>query len=144
MDAMSDDMSSFSTLLSSLIVESSVPKMILRTTMKLNDSNYLLWAQAFYIFIGAQNKLTYLLQSPLAATDPTYATWIFGDYWMMTWLLNNLGEKISGSVTFLTTAKEMWDTLKIIYGNEKNLSRIFEIYECLFELKGLIDELKMH
>ena len=56
---------------------------------------------------------------------------------------------------FLTTAKEMWNTQ---YGNEKNPSRVIEIYEHLFELKqgdksvsefygelkGLIDELEMH
>ena len=59
---------------------------------------------------------------------------------------------------FLTTAKEMWETLKVMYDNEKNPSRVFEIYEHLFELKqgdrfvpelygelkGLIDELEMH
>jgi len=37
-------------------------------------------------------------------------------------------EKISGSVMFLTTGKEMWYTLKVMYGNEKNPSRVFEIY----------------
>ena len=59
---------------------------------------------------------------------------------------------------FLTTAKEMWDTLKVMHGNEKNLSRVFKIYERLFELKqgdrsmpefyselkSLIGELEMH
>ena len=51
---------------------------------------------------------------------------------MMTWLLNSVEEKISGSVMFLTTAKEMWDTLKVMYDNEKNPSRVFEIYKrCL-------------
>jgi len=48
--------------------------------------------------------------------------------------------------------------MKVIYGNEKNPSRVFEIYERLFELKqrdrsvlefyeelkSLIDELKIH
>ena len=77
---------------------------------------------------------------------------------MMTCLLNSVEEKISGSVMFLTTAKEMWDTLKVMYDNEKNPSRVFEIYERLFELKhedrsvpefygklkGSIDELKIH
>ena len=53
----------------------------------------------------------------------------------MTWLLNSLEEKISGSVMYLTTAKEMWNTLKVMYGNEKNLSMVFEIYERLFDLK---------
>jgi len=77
---------------------------------------------------------------------------------VMTWLLNSLEEKISGSVMFLTTAKEMWDTLKMMYENEKNPWRVLEIYERMFELKrgdkfvlefygelkSLIDELKMH
>jgi len=54
---------------------------------------------------------------------------------MMTWLLNSLEKKISISVMFLTIAKEMWDTLKVMYGNEKNPSRMFEIYEKLFDLK---------
>ena len=59
---------------------------------------------------------------------------------------------------FLTTAKEIWDTGKVMYRNEKNLSRVFEIYERLFELKqgdrsmseiygelkSLLDELKIY
>ena len=53
----------------------------------------------------------------------------------MTWLLNSLEEKINGTIMFLTTAKEMWDTLNVMYDNEKNPSRVFEIYERLFELK---------
>jgi len=91
--------------------------------------------QAFRIFIGAQNKLAHLLQSLPAATYLIYVTWLTGDYSVITWLPNSLEEKISYSVMFLTTAKEMWDTLKVMYENEKNPSRVFEIYECLFELK---------
>jgi len=117
------------------MVETSVPKTMLGTTVKLNGSNYLLWAQVFCIFIGAQSKLAHLLQAPPATTDPTYVTWLIGDYSKMTWLLNSLEKKISGSVMFLTTAKKMWDTLKVMYDNEKNLSRVFKIYERLFELK---------
>jgi len=85
-------------------------------------------------------------------------TWLTVDYYVMTWIFNSLEEKISCSVIFLTTAKEMWDTLKVMYDNKKNPSRVFEIYERLFELKqggrsvpefynelkGLIDELEMH
>jgi len=53
----------------------------------------------------------------------------------MTWHLNSLKEKISGSVGFLSIAKEMWDILKMMYENARNYSRVFKIYECLFELK---------
>jgi len=108
------------------------PKAILGTIVKLNGSNCLLWVQAFHMFIGVQNKLAHLLNPSPATTDET---WFFSEYCVMTWLLNKLGEKISGSVIFLTTVKEMWDTLKMMYENEKNPLRIFEIYERLFELK---------
>ena len=69
---MSSDMSSSSTRILSLIIETSIPKTMLGTMMKLNGFNYLLWAQALRIFIGDQNKLAHLLQSPPAATDLTY------------------------------------------------------------------------
>jgi len=131
---MSETTISFSTMTPSSMVEISVFKTMLGTTVKLNGSNYLLWAHAFRIFIGAQNKLAHLLQPPPADTDPTNVTWLTGDYSDMTWLLNSLEEKINGSVIFLTTAMDMWDTLKVMYDNE-NPSRVFEIYEHLFELK---------
>ena len=132
---MSKAMSSFSTLIPSLTIETSMPKPVLGTTTKLNGSDYLLWAQAFRIFISPQNKLAHLLQSPPADTDPTYVIWITEDYSVMTCLLNSLKEKINSNVMFLTTAKKMWDTLTVMYENEKNPSSVFEIYERMFELK---------
>ena len=71
---MSDATSSLSILVPSPIVETFTLKTVLRTTIKLNDFNYLLWAQAFCIFIDAQNKLAHLFQPPPAATDPSYVT----------------------------------------------------------------------
>ena len=96
---------------------------------------YLLWAHVFHIFIGAQNKLAHLLQPPPTGKDPTYVTWLTGDFSVMTWLFNILEEKISDSAMFLITAKKMWDILNVMYENKKNFSRVFEIYERMFELK---------
>ena len=58
----------------------------------------------------------------------------------------------------LRPAKEIWDTLCLTYGHEKNISRVFEIYEQLFTLhqgdrsvhehftvlRGLLDELDIY
>ena len=66
------------------MVETSILKTMLGTIVKLNGSNYLLWAQVFRTFIGAQNKLAHLLQLSPADTDPTYVTWLTGDYSVMT------------------------------------------------------------
>jgi len=71
---MSETTSSSFTMVSTQMVETSIPKTMLGTTIKLNGSNYLLWAQTFRIFIGAQNKLAHLLQDPPATLDPTYVT----------------------------------------------------------------------
>ena len=71
---MSETTSSSSNMISSPMVETSIFKTMLGTAVKLNGSNYLLWAQAFRIFIGAQNKLAHLLQAPPANIDPTYVT----------------------------------------------------------------------
>jgi len=89
---MCEDTSSSSTLITSPAVGMFDPKTILGTTVKLNGSNYLLWAQTFRIFISAQNKLAHLLQPPPADIDSTYETWFSGDYCVMTWLLNSLEE----------------------------------------------------
>ena len=136
---MSDDINSSSTLISSAATGMFDPKTNLETTVKLNGSNYLLWVQTFRIFIDAQNKLACLLEPPPATTDTIYETWLSGDYCVMTWLLNILEEKISGSVMFLSTAKEMWGILKVMHGNEKNPPRVLEIYEraCLSSSKKI-------
>ena len=85
-----------------------------------------------FAYLLALRKLAHLLQFSPADTDPTYVTWLTRDYFILTWLLNSLEEKISGSVMFLYTAKDIWDTLKVMYENEKNPSRMFEIYKHLF------------
>jgi len=81
---MSNATSFSSTLTSPPIAGMFGPKTILRTTVKLNRPIYLLWAQVFCIFIGAQNKLAHLLESSLAAADITYETWLSGDYCAVT------------------------------------------------------------
>ena len=43
--------------------------------------------------------------------------------------------KVSARVMFMLTAKESWDTLKEMYANEKNVSKVFELYEHLFTLR---------
>ena len=68
------------------------------------------------------------------------------------WLLSSIEEKVSGRVMFLTTGKEMWDTLKVMYGNDKNPSRVLRsmkqgeksVPESYGERRSLIDELEMH
>lgn len=45
-----------------------------------------------------------------------------------------MDEKTCSGVMFLKTAKEIEETLEE-YENEKNILRVFELYDCLFTLK---------
>ena len=94
------------------------------TTVTLNGTNYLL-GTSFLRLYRCSELIGHLLEPPFAITDSTHETWLSCDYCVITWLLNSLEEKINGSVIFLSTAKEMRDTLKIMYENENNLSRVF-------------------
>ncbi|KAK4402403.1 Retrovirus-related Pol polyprotein from transposon RE1 [Sesamum angolense] len=110
-------------------------KTALGTTVKLTGQNYILWSQAFKLFLGSENKLHHILTSPPPSTDGIFSTWQQVDYSIMTWLLNSMEESVSANIMFLTTAKAMWDALRDMYFHEKNISRVFELYERLFSLK---------
>ena len=44
-------------------------------------------------------------------------------------------EKVSANVMFLKTVKDIWNTLKEMYSNEQNISRVADLYEKLFSLR---------
>ena len=49
-------------------------------------------------------------------------------------LVNSMEENIT-VVMFLIPAKKIWDTLEETYGHEKNIPRVYEIYEKFFSLQ---------
>lgn len=64
---------------------------------------------------------------------------------------------MSCTLIFLKTVKEIWDTLKEVYHNEKDISRVFELYEffslssrgdvcsCLYSVfRSILDKLEVH
>lgn len=67
-------------------------------------------------------------------------------------------EKVIFGVIFLHFAKEIWDTLKEVHNDEKNIFRFFELYEPFFlsqaremfvpisysALCGILDNLEVH
>ncbi|XP_042056533.1 uncharacterized protein LOC121801150 [Salvia splendens] len=128
------------------------------TTIKLNGSNYMLWSRAFLLFLGSQKKKSHVQTAPPATTDANYDTWYADDYSVMTWLLNSLEPAISQNIMYLDSAKAMWDALREMFFNDKNVSRVFELYEKLFShtqdtqsvndyfstLKGLADEILVY
>ena len=67
----------------------------------------------FCLFVGSQKKLKHLTEN-LSATDmTTYDDWVASDCSVRTCILSSMYENVNASVMFLTTAKEIWNTLNI-------------------------------
>lgn len=58
--------------------------------------------------------------------DIFYSDWLAYDCCVITWFLNSM-EKVSSSLYFLRLLRR-----SVIYENEKNIFRVFKLYECMF------------
>jgi len=54
-------------------------------------------------------KLKHLTEDPPTMGTSAYDDWVASDCSMMTWLLSSMDEKVSASVIFLKTTKEIWE-----------------------------------
>ncbi|KAL3751835.1 hypothetical protein ACJRO7_012637 [Eucalyptus globulus] len=106
------------------------------TTIKLNgSSNYLLWAQAVKVYINAKGKLHYLTTDPPDENSRDYNGWMRENDTLLVWLWNSMEPSIAANVMFHTTAKGVWDDLMESYSQDKNMSRVYELYEKIFNFK---------
>uniref|UniRef100_A0A5B7BNP0 Retrotransposon Copia-like N-terminal domain-containing protein n=1 Tax=Davidia involucrata TaxID=16924 RepID=A0A5B7BNP0_DAVIN len=128
------------------------------TSVKLNGTNYHSWSHAFTVFLRAKKKSKYLLENPLVADDKNFEDWWSENSMVMTWLWNSMEPYVVCNVQLLKTAKQIWGSLEEMYSQEHNVSRIYELFERLFNiqqgnrsltehygtLKGLWEELMLY
>ncbi|XP_039139827.1 uncharacterized protein LOC120277136 [Dioscorea cayenensis subsp. rotundata] len=128
------------------------------TSQKLDGRNYVFWAQSFEQFLMAHKKSSYLTADPPDSKDAKYADWLAEDAAVRSWLTGSMEPDIARSVVMLTTAKAIWEMCRLTYGNENNISRVFELYEQLFtarqgdrtapqfftHIRSLLDELDIY
>ncbi|KAF3784846.1 hypothetical protein EJ110_NYTH29416 [Nymphaea thermarum] len=54
---------------------------------------------------------------------------------VMSWMMNSVQPQIASTITYYTTAKEMWDFLRQTYSQDKNVSKILQVEEELHNLR---------
>lgn len=95
-------------------------------TIKLTNSNYLLWKIQFESLLSCQ-KLTGLVNDGITAPDttvtrltdgvaaavpnPRYESWLCTDQLVCSWLFGSLSEEVLGYVHNLQTSREIWVSL---------------------------------
>ena len=107
----------------------SIVKNLSGTFEKLNGKNYLLWSQSFETFVAAYRKIRHLTHPPPDMKDATYGDWYANDSAVVSWLVNSMESNVVRGVMMLRPVKKIWYTLNTTYGHEKNISRVFEVYE---------------
>lgn len=115
-------------------------------TVKLTESNYILWKRQFEAFLSAQNMLGFVTGStpqPVQTLDipningtttpvpnPDHPLWFQTDQVIQSWLLGSFSEEIQSVVLQCTTSQQIWMTLANHF-NRASSSRLFELQRKL-------------
>uniref|UniRef100_A0A1J3F4F3 Retrovirus-related Pol polyprotein from transposon TNT 1-94-like beta-barrel domain-containing protein n=1 Tax=Noccaea caerulescens TaxID=107243 RepID=A0A1J3F4F3_NOCCA len=110
-------------------------------TLKLSDSNYLLWKTQFESLLSSQ-KLIGFVNGTVAAppsthtvvtgnvttveANPVFDSWFCTDQLVRSWLFGTLSEEVLGYVHNLSTSREIWLSLAENF-NQSSLAREFSL-----------------
>ncbi|GAV62908.1 UBN2_3 domain-containing protein [Cephalotus follicularis] len=75
--------------------------------------------------------------TPPAATDDKFEYWRSSDNQVMTWIFNSMEPEVYEIFAYSETAKELWDSVKEHYGNQNNISRVFDLQQEVCQTKQL-------
>lgn len=114
-------------------------------TLKLNDSNYLLWKTQMESLLSSQKLLGFVNGAAAAPTptrqvtqgeaqieepNPQHEAWFCSDQLVRSWIYGTLSEEVLGTVHTLATSKEVWDSLAENF-NKSSLAREFSLRRSL-------------
>ncbi|KAG7567990.1 GAG-pre-integrase domain [Arabidopsis thaliana x Arabidopsis arenosa] len=116
------------------------------TSVILQGRNYLTWSRTTRTVLCGRGLWNHIISSQAPketdeeeeegkeVTLPEEDKWFQEDQAVLAILQNSLEASILEGYSYCETAKELWDTLKNVYGNECNLTRVFEVKKAINEL----------
>ncbi|KAL1214922.1 Retrovirus-related Pol polyprotein from transposon RE1 [Cardamine amara subsp. amara] len=107
----------------------------------LNGENYLLWSRATKTNLygrGLWSQIEPVKGKKIQEGDEeALEKWMQKDQLVLSLIHSSLRDQIFESYSYCETAQELWETLKKMYGDITNLSRVFEVKK---ELNSLTQE----
>jgi hypothetical protein len=100
--------------------------------------NYLSWSRRALLILRTKDLESYVegeAAEPGDKTSPKWKAWSTTNSLIVAWLLNSLSPTIAASVEILSSAAEVWKTLKKLYSGEGNVMLMAETEERLSELR---------
>ncbi|KAL0641356.1 hypothetical protein Bca4012_102542 [Brassica carinata] len=120
----------------------------MKVAVTFKGSNYLVWSRMVKTAVGSMGLWKHITsgEAPKLITqggdkesvsEAEAEKWQQEDLMVMSVLHASLEPSILDAYSYCETAKELWETLKKVYGNTSNLSRVFEVKKAL---NGLAQE----
>ncbi|TXG72633.1 hypothetical protein EZV62_001212 [Acer yangbiense] len=99
----------------------------IQAAYRLNGKNYLKWSQVVQTFLKGKGKVRHLLGTGPKEGDPKFEAWDEEDSMVMAWLWNSMTPEISDTCMFLSTAKDIWDSIQQTYSKVKDAAQVYDI-----------------
>ncbi|WZZ20679.1 hypothetical protein YC2023_122066 [Brassica napus] len=111
----------------------------MKVAVTFKGSNYLVWSRMVKTAVGSKGLWGHITtgEAPKLITqggdqeevsnEAAVEKWQQEDMLVMTVLHASLDPAILDAYSYCESAKELWETLKKVYGNTSNLSRVFEV-----------------
>lgn len=89
--------------------------------------------------IGGRHRLCHItgVSPPPCSTEPTYPEWEERTLCFFSWIIQNIKANLIGNVATYSSAKALWNALKVTYGDRGN---VLQIYDLLVKASELIHE----
>ncbi|XP_061375338.1 disease resistance protein RPM1-like [Gastrolobium bilobum] len=85
--------------------------------------------------IKSRNKIVHLDGPAPANNDPKFAVWDNEDSFIMTWLWNSMTPEVGRHCMFLSSAKEIWDSVHSTYSLKQDMAARYELRNKIFSTK---------
>jgi len=80
-----------------------------------------------YLSLKRRGKLSHLTGKGLSSTDPRFRAWDEENAMIMSWLWNSMLLEISRNCMFLSSAHDIWETLRKSYSMKQDAAVIYEL-----------------
>ncbi|RDX72882.1 hypothetical protein CR513_47578, partial [Mucuna pruriens] len=111
------------------------PKKLPNLVGRLDDHNYLQWAQYICTTLKMCKKLSHIEGYDSPRDNPKFEAWDDEDSFIMTWLWNSMTLKISRNYMFYSSIHEIWENLIETCSMKKDFTTCHDIESKIFNFR---------
>ena len=82
---------------------------------RFDGKNYFIWSQLNQTIFKGKGKISHIIGTGPKKEDTAYAAWDKEDSMIIAWLWSSMAPEINDTYMFLSTAKEVWESIQQTY-----------------------------